>query len=44
MSPTKTMMIRRYIVSEFRMVDGEPQPFTPREYSVPTADYMREKE
>ncbi|MBP2155670.1 MULTISPECIES: putative T6SS immunity periplasmic lipoprotein [Erwinia] len=42
-SPTKKMK-RRWIASEFRMVDGEPQPFTPREYSVPTADYMREKE
>ncbi|WP_212816083.1 putative T6SS immunity periplasmic lipoprotein [Erwinia rhapontici] len=42
-SPTKVMK-RRNIVSEFRMVNGEPQPFTPREYSVPTADCMREKE
>lgn len=42
-SPTKVIK-RRNIVSEFKMVHGEPQPFTPREYSVSTADYMREKE
>lgn len=36
-SPTRKMR-RRYIVSEFNMVNGEPHPFAPSEYSIPLPD------
>lgn len=38
-SPTKKMR-RRYIVSEFNMVNGEPHPFAPSEYSIPLPDVV----
>lgn len=43
-SPTKKRAYRRDIVSEFRMVKGVPHPFTPKEYSMRTDDYIREIE
>lgn len=43
-SPTEKRMMRRIIVSEFRMIKGVPHPFAPRDYSVITEDYSRESE
>lgn len=43
-SPTERRMMRRIIVSEFRMIKGVPYPFAPQEYSVITEDYIRESE
>ncbi|WP_455819772.1 putative T6SS immunity periplasmic lipoprotein [Pseudomonas cerasi] len=37
--PTRKMR-RRYIVSEFNMVNGEPHPFVPSEYSIPLPDVV----
>lgn len=36
-SPTKRM-INRFIMSEFKIVNGVPYPFNPRDYSVPIPD------
>ncbi|WP_455819369.1 putative T6SS immunity periplasmic lipoprotein [Pseudomonas cerasi] len=36
-SPTKRM-IRRFVMSEFKIVNGVPYPFNPREYSIPIPD------
>lgn len=38
-SPTKKMR-RRFIISEFNMVNGEPHPFAPSEYSIPQPDLV----
>ena len=43
-SPTERRMMRRIIVSEFRMIKGVPHPFAPQDYSVITEDYSRESE
>ena len=43
-SPTKKRAYRRDIVSEFSMEKGVPTPFSPKEYSLRTDDYMREIE
>ncbi|BCQ34447.1 hypothetical protein ERHA54_18880 [Erwinia rhapontici] len=43
-SPTKKRKYRRDIISEFRVVNGVPMPFAPKEYSVKTDDYIREIE
>ncbi|BCQ35599.1 MULTISPECIES: putative T6SS immunity periplasmic lipoprotein [Erwinia] len=43
-SPTERRMIRRIIISEFRTIKGVPHPFAPRDYSVLTVDYIRERE